>query len=244
MAKRGDSIFGDVKGKAGDYIFKTVKKKKILVKAGEKKNNHTKPRQRSEQLFESLPKIWSSLKRWEKRTWEALLKTEVTFKNSKYGKITDSMSLFISCNRNLQEAEESFIRIAPQMPVFPEQIIGIKFDVIIGTKEEDIIMHLPSTINKDTKLIFYATPVITSASDKINERLYRKIGVRDSKCKTKSSIYNDYIKVFKKMPEEGDEISIRYRAINKQLGTSSLPLHHIIMVKNQINKKKEAARKR
>ena len=248
MGKRGDSIIGDVNGQIGDKIYKRKGKKKIVVQKGEKVNHHTPARLRTEGLFEELPKIWKSLKRSEKKTWLALLKRGTTFKSSKYNKIVDPMMLFISINRNLQEANEPILLEAPYEALFPQIIIGIKFDVILNKRGGDILMYLPIKIQDDTKVILYATPVLTNPTDPPDWRLYRKIGVEDSCFKTGTSIREMYLKVFKNMPEERDEISIRYKTVHRNHGTASLAMHDVVMahkldepLKNQPKSGKEPA---
>jgi hypothetical protein len=231
MGKHIDGILGEDIGQIGDKIIKRKGKNKIVVQKGKKKNKHTKARQRTESLFEDLPKVWSGMKRWEKKSWENLLKSGHTFKNAKFKNIEDAMALFMSLNRNLQEAEEPLLRIAPSEPIFPQTLLRIKFDITVDGDGGDIKMELGEEIRNDTKIILYATFVLKSVSDNIDRREYRKIGVMGAGHEKVSSITKIYLKVFKKMPEEMDEISFKYKSVHRNLGTTNLPLSQIVMAR-------------
>ncbi len=224
---------GDVSGQIGDLVFSKIRKKRVVKKKSPKKNNHTEPRQRTESLFCDLPKVWSGMKRAERKTWEELVICGNVFLNSKLKHIDDGSALFMSFNRNLQEAEEPILRLAPSEPVFPPLMFGTIIDVNINDNGTDIRMYNKTSINIDTKVILYATPILTSGKPGINSRLYRKIGVIDSTFENGGSISEKYHKIFPNIPEEGDEISFIFKSVHRSLGTASLPLSHIATARRQ-----------
>ena len=73
-------VLGDAKGHAGNIVFTSIGLKKIIKQKGKKKNHHTKPRERTEDLFDNLSQVWKGMERHEKATWEKLVKSPIIFK--------------------------------------------------------------------------------------------------------------------------------------------------------------------
>jgi hypothetical protein len=180
------------------------------------------------------------MKRSERRTWEELVKCGTIFRGAKGKIIDDGMVLFLSFNRNLQEAEEPYVRIAPSYPVFPPSLFDTSIEIQLEETAIDIIFYNNTQIDKDTKVIIYATPILTSGKIEINKRLYRKIGVIDSDFKKGDSICEFYFDVFNEIPEEGDEISFIFKSVNRNIGTVSPPLGLVVATKRLINNQKES----
>ena len=223
MAKYKDGPFGDINGKFGKTVISRYKKKKYVRTQGDIKTRSTKPKKRTLNLQTYLNEAWNCLSREEKLSWTRLLKSNHIFKNSKGKEIQTAKGLFSSLNRNLQEADEPTISFAPALPGIIQNEISMEMEILIKGKRLDISLYIHPGIEEWTKYILYATPVLTTAAEFPDKRLFRRIKAIGFEFKSGSSIKKDYLKVFKKMPELGEEISLQYKGVSRECGNTIPP---------------------
>jgi len=227
--------FGDISGQMGDYIISRKGNKKNVRQKRKKKNNHTKPRVKTESRFKELSHIWTGLSISEKRAWFDLFTSGHKFKNKKEEDIADTRNLFISLNLTKQEIEEPINRTAPAY-ADSQNLFSAEVEMLLKDGNLSMNLHLLTEIEPDTKVIIYATPSITNPSKYINKRNYRSITVLDSNFVSGSSILDPYLKVFGKTGGVGEEFGFKWRPVNKHTGIRGIQtesLATIISLDNQ-----------
>ncbi|MBP7497227.1 MAG: hypothetical protein KA792_06160 [Bacteroidales bacterium] len=187
-------------------------------------NPETLPQQAVRSMFAALIPQWSGLSDNQRKLWADLamrLPQTNVFGDTYF--LTGAL-LFTSFNRNLQEIGESVIEDAPPLEAV-QAFESFSVDIVTTPGSEDITLNISPAIASGTKLIVYATPVVSSGVMSANKSLYRKITVLDNTFISGGSIENDYISVFGGSPRTGEKAFFSVRPIAKASGRALFPLY-------------------
>jgi hypothetical protein len=224
MAKvKFTAIVAQMRGKLAGSVFARGRYGNYIRTLTSPINSNTPALERVRSLFNNVVTGWYNLTDDQRAAWGG--SASVAGKQTSFGESFNYTGrvLYIHLNRNLQEIGEALITEPPVLnPV--ESFSNFAGSIKTTPGSEDISIDFSPAIDANTKVIIYATPVLSRGSVYVNPNKYKKVAVLDNTFVSGDSIMTEYIDVFKTMPATGQRVGFKMKAISKASGKDEYPL--------------------
>ena len=105
--------------------------------------------------------------------------------------------------------------------MFPKQLNNPRFDIIASPELSDIKISFRSGIQKNTKYIIFATPMLKEGRNIPQTSKYRIIAILDHTCLSGYSLLNEYKSVFQDTVNDTNRIAFRIKPVSTISGLNA-----------------------
>jgi hypothetical protein len=206
-SEAGDEEYTIVNGKYGLYRRRKVKVKDVK----------TTKQVTVRSSLGDLGRLYSTLSHKQSGYWRMYAGMKDIREMVTKKKYLTGQTFFVSVNRNQQEIGEPIFMTFPSLAL-AQYLPHIEIKIVDGNKGKDIVMDVKAKMEDYTKLSIFATPAMKESRYSVNESMFRKIHVADSRFKPGDSLKQEYLKIYKTMPEAGEKIVFYVKSVNKTCG--------------------------
>jgi hypothetical protein len=234
MAKVKPGVVSKLSGKVAGSKFYNTKLGTIMGTNTDPIYVITPAKEKSWLDFKKSQSPWALLNMEQVKGWNALGKS--LLHRDRVGNIIPyrGRDIFNKVNRNLLEIGEPFL-LNPPRKIYPEPLSNPDAELFANDKEpitiNDIKVYFDKPISKNTKYIIYATAHLRPGINVPKPGWYRKIKVIDSGFKSGSSIFYDYLSVFKKSIDGTFRIALLFKPVSRISGFDIEPDDMIVSIK-------------
>lgn len=221
MAKyKPSKLFEKLKGSIGDITFFDSKYGSQIRSKPIPKNKRTPAQRRVRNYQTKATQAWTLVNTQQVMTWKAFA-LRFPYKNNIGEKVYyTGRTMFIKCNRSLLEISQPII-LDPPKNTKVQALNSIDVDILISGNYYDIKLLIKPALNKNTKLLVFATAFIKPGINTPKSNKYKEIAVLDSTFISGSSILDYYNKVFLYQNYNSFKIAFRFKAVSSISGFCS-----------------------
>lgn len=128
--------------------------------------------------------------------------------------------VFTNHNSFLEQVGMPVILDPPKTSVV-QKISNFKFEIFAGDGEDDILLNFKPALNKDTRLLIFATNKLRNSKFHFKDTWFRRIGFVDNSFKSGDSIMSIYRDRFYYLFPPNFKIAFRVRIVNSATGFAS-----------------------
>ena len=215
--------YDDMHGKLGKLILSRNRYGSFAYEMPEYVNRSTNAQIRTQLSHREVIKLWQTLSPKEIYYIDMMASDPAVKSMCHPAVIATGYSLFYYLKRNLQEIGEPLTNKVPSLTKGVQYIADFNVELKKYRGKQGLKLTMRSEINKNTKLIVYATHSVPGGIGKPNNSWFRKISILDSSFKQGSYITSDYLNVFKSIDMNAMSMFFRFKTVDRRSGLASNP---------------------
>ena len=186
------SITPEHRGEIGGIVFSKNRYGPYDAVKSKPVNRNTTPQQRVRHYMGELSRIYSyKLNEKQYKGWMNLIHKITLTDTSGNPYKPAARDIFTAFNFNLHEVGLPLM-LDPPKKLSVQSFTSFKFEIIADNDDNDILLYFKPAINKDTRIMIFASSALRNSIFFFRDNRFKKIGYIDSSFKSGDSILSLY----------------------------------------------------